>query len=95
MVTRSKGMRRRTRNKLKGDVRSKFKITPFLQEFRIKDKVVLKIDPSSQKGFPHPMFKGKTCEVVGKRGDAYLLELRFGNKLKKLIARPEHLVLKK
>ncbi len=95
MVTRSKGLRRRTRSKLKGDVRSKFKVTSFLQEFKVNDKVVLKINPSSQKGFPHPMFKGKTCEVIGKRGDAYLLELKFGNKVKTLIARPEHLVLKR
>ncbi len=95
MVTRSKGLRRRTRNKLKRDVRAKLKVTPYLQKFKKKDKVFVKIDPSSQKGIPHPMFKGRTCEVIGKRGDAYLLRFMDGKRIKTLISRPEHLVLKR
>jgi len=31
------------------------------------------IDPSIHKGMPHPRFHGKTAEVIGKRGRAFVL----------------------
>ncbi|UCC92160.1 MAG: 50S ribosomal protein L21e [Candidatus Aenigmatarchaeota archaeon] len=95
MVKASKGFRRSTRRKLKKKVRQKFKVTPYLKEFKPKDRVVIKIDPSSQKGMPFPKFKGKVGEVNYKRGDAYVIKIRIGKKIKEVIARPEHLVLKK
>lgn len=95
MVQRSKGLRRRTRRKLKRESGSKLRVTPYLQEFKRNDKVVISIDPSSQKGMPHPIFKGKTGKVMKKRGDSYLVELKIGNMKKTIISRPEHLSLKK
>ncbi|MCK4335987.1 MAG: 50S ribosomal protein L21e [Candidatus Aenigmarchaeota archaeon] len=94
MVKASKGFRRSTRRKLKKKIRQKFKVTPYLKEFRSKDKVVIKIDPSSQKGMPFPKFKGMIGEVKEKRGNAYVIKITVGKKIKEVIARPEHLVLK-
>ncbi|MEE9323902.1 MAG: 50S ribosomal protein L21e [Candidatus Aenigmarchaeota archaeon] len=94
MVTASKGYRRSTRKKLKKKVREKFKVTPYLTEFRPTDKVVIKIDPSSQKGMPFPKFKGKVGEVKERRGNAYVIKIRIGKKIKEVISRPEHLALK-
>ncbi|MEM5871800.1 MAG: 50S ribosomal protein L21e [Candidatus Aenigmatarchaeota archaeon] len=91
MVRATKGFRRSTRQRLKKKVREKFKVTPYLQEFKPSEKVVIKIDPSSHKGMPYPKFKGMIGKVKGKRGEAYLVEIRVGNKLKTIIARPEHL----
>jgi large subunit ribosomal protein L21e len=95
MVRATKGFRRSTRRKLKKEVRHKFRITPYLREFKLHDKVVIKLDSSSHKGMPFPKFKGKVGEVVEKRGDAYVIEIRVGNSIKQVISRPEHLVLKK
>ncbi len=43
---------------------------------------------------PFPKFKGKVGEVKEKRGDAYVVVVKIGNKTKEIISRPEHLVLK-
>lgn len=94
MVRSSSGFRRSTRRKLKREVRHKFKITPYITEFKPHDRVVIKIDPSSHKGMPFPKFKGKVGEVKEKRGDAYVVVVKIGNKTKEIISRPEHLVLK-
>jgi len=93
MVKASKGFRRSTRRKLK--VRQKFKVTSYLTEFKPKDRVVIKIDPSSHKGMPFPKFKGKVGEVKERRGNAYVIKIKIGKKIKEVISRPEHLVLKK
>ena len=95
MVRSSSGLRRGTRRKLKAGVKHKFKVTPYITEFKIDDKVVIKLNPSSHNGKPFPKFKGKIGIVKGKRGDAYILEVAIGNSKKEIISRPEHLVLKK
>jgi large subunit ribosomal protein L21e len=95
MVRATLGFRRSTRRKLKKTLRHKFKVTPYLTEFKVNDRVTLKPNPSSHKGMPFPKFKGKTGVVKEKRGDAYIVEIRVGNRLKEVISRPEHLVLKK
>ena len=49
------------------------------------------IDPSVHYGTPHSRFQGKTGVVTGQQGRAFVVELYDGNKLKTVIARPEHL----
>ncbi len=96
-MRRSKGFRRKTRKKLRKGVREKGKIyvTKALQEFNVGDYVAIKIDPSIHKGMPHPRFYGRTGKVVEKRGRAYVIEVKDGNTIKKIIALPEHLKLVK
>jgi large subunit ribosomal protein L21e len=91
MTKKSKGFRARTRQKLTQKPAYRPAITKFLQEFRKNQRVVIVLEPSSQKGMPHPRFKGKIGKVIGKRGKSYIVEILDGNKVKKLIARPEHL----
>jgi large subunit ribosomal protein L21e len=67
------------------------KITRTLQTFEEGERAVVKIDPSVHKGMPHKRFHGLTGIVVGKQGDAYVLEVKDGNMPKTVIARPEHL----
>jgi large subunit ribosomal protein L21e len=93
MVQRSRGFRSKTRHKLqltKRPGRSN-PITKKIQRFDADDLVHIIIDPSVQKGQPHPRFHGKTAKVVETRGRAYIVSLNDGNKAKKLIVRPEHL----
>ncbi len=90
MVRASKGIRHGTRKKLKKGFRERFKPESFIQEFKPEDKVIIKQDASSYR-MPHPVFKGKIGEIKGKRGRAYIIEIRAGNKIKELIVRPEHL----
>ncbi|MCS7105748.1 MAG: 50S ribosomal protein L21e, partial [Candidatus Aenigmarchaeota archaeon] len=54
-------------------------------------KVVIAQEPSSHSGMPHPRFKGRIGKVIGKRGKSYIVEITDGNKVKKIISKPEHL----
>jgi large subunit ribosomal protein L21e len=92
MVKASRGLRTGTRRKLKKRSGAKFTITPRLRVFSEKDNVTIRPDPCSQKGMPHFRFKGASGVIVGKRGDAYMVEVRIGKGRKTITARPEHLV---
>jgi large subunit ribosomal protein L21e len=87
----SGGFRSGTRRKLASGKRAKFSVEKYMQEFRPDQRVVIKHDPSSHSGMPHPRFKGLTGVVSGKRGNAYIVKVRVGKKEKEIVARPEHL----
>ena len=89
MVVKSHGPRRRTREKFRRT--RKASINEFLRQFSIGDKVVICINSSSSSGMPFRRFQGLCGEITGKRGNAYLLEIKDGDKLKEIIAKPEHL----
>ena len=94
-MQRSRGFKSRSRNKLtkKPRVGRSNPITKKLQTFNEGDLVHIIIDPSIHRGQPHSRIHGKTAKVIGKRGSAYLLGLKDGNKYKELIVRPDHLKL--
>lgn len=89
----SHGPRRGTRHLLRKNVRERGKvtITRHLQEFKEGQKVMIKPEPSIQKGIPHRRFFNKVGTVIGKKGKSYILEVREFNKLKKITLRPIHL----
>lgn len=91
MVRKSRGFRSGSRKKLTQKTAYRPPITKFLQEFRNNQLVVFLPEPSSHRGMPHPRFKGRQGKVIGKRGKSYIVEFFDGNKLKQVIARPEHL----
>ncbi len=91
MTKASRGLRTGTRRKLKGRVRAKFKPEKFLKEFKPGDKVIIIPDPSVQKGLPHSRFKGMAGVIGARRGSAYMVSIRMGNKAKTVITGPEHL----
>jgi len=92
MVKKSHGLRSATRRKLRKKVREKkLKVTPYLQEFDIGQKVVIDPEPASQKGMPFRRYIGRVGVVKEKRGNAYLVEIKNGKKTKIIISNPEHL----
>jgi large subunit ribosomal protein L21e len=89
MVVKSHGPRKRTREKFRKSRRTP--ISRFIRQFNKGDRVVIDIESSSSKGMPFRRFQGLNGKIVEKRGKAYLLEIKDGNKIKKIIANPEHL----
>jgi len=90
-------MRKKSRDKMSKTVRARG-ISPVvraIQEFDKGAMVHVIIDPSIHKGMPHPRFHGKTGEVVGTRGRAFVLKVTDGNATKTLITLPEHLTAQK
>ncbi len=93
MVRTSKGFRRRTRQTLRKKPRERG-LKPLgylLTEYRVGDKVVIDIDPSTHKGQPHRRYQGKVGTVLERRGRAYVVGVKMGGKVKQIIALPEHL----
>ncbi len=93
MVKSSKGLRRRTRSKLSKRPRERglSPITRSFQTYTTGEKASIVIDSSVHKGQPHSRFHGKTGTVVGTQGNALLLDVKMGNKMKRVIVKPEHL----
>jgi large subunit ribosomal protein L21e len=89
----SKGYRSGTRKLLKKEYRErgKIKLSKLLREYKPGNRVVVRIDPSVQKGMPHRRFHGRVGTVTEKRGRSYLVTVSQGNAVKEIIARPEHL----
>jgi len=94
MVKASKGIMSTTRQKLRKGPRERGlnAITHALRTFDVGEKARIKIDSGVQRGQPHHRFHGLTGTVVEKRGRGYVLDVRFGGKVKQAIALPEHLL---
>ncbi len=92
-MERSRGFKSRTRKKLsrKARERGALPVTKVVQEFETGDLVHIVIEPSVQKGQPHPKFHGKTGRVVEKRGRSYLIAVTDKDAKKILIAKPVHI----
>lgn len=93
MVQRTGGQRRKTRFKLKKDVksRSKISLSRYFQTFKEGDRVLLKAEPAVQKGMYLPRFHGNTGTVKGKRGRCYLIHIKDKSKEKDVLVHPVHL----
>ncbi len=94
MVRAPRGYRHRTRKMLKKHIRKKGAVPPLsllMKEYKLGEKVHIVINPAIHKGMPHRRYHGKTGEIVGKRGKAYVVKIFLGNKEKTLFIRPEHL----
>jgi large subunit ribosomal protein L21e len=87
-LARSRGYRRRTRSLLSGKVAGG--LSRMLREYSPNQKVVIKLDASVVKGMPHRRFNGRVGVVteVGRR--ALTIDVPVGGKVKKVIARKEH-----
>ncbi len=89
----SKGFRARTRKVFSKHPRRRGlpPLSRLIREYHLGEKVAIVVDPSVHKGMPHRRFHGKIGTVVERRGRAYVIEVRDGGKIKKVIARPEHI----
>ncbi|KXB01122.1 50S ribosomal protein L21 [candidate division MSBL1 archaeon SCGC-AAA259O05] len=90
-MTKSKGKKRKTRKKLRKNVRERGKLPTrkMTQELSEGVKVSIEIEPSIHRGQPHPKFHGRTGTVSGKQGRSYVINLKGENK--KVISGPEHI----
>jgi large subunit ribosomal protein L21e len=93
MVKASKGIMEKTRQKFRRGPRERglSPITRSFQTFEDGEHVTIVIDSSVQRGWPHHRFHGMTGTVVGRRGNSYLVDVRFGGRIKQAVVRPEHL----
>ena len=66
-------------------------ITSILKRFEVGDRAAIKIDPSIHSGMPFHNFHGLTGVIVGKQGRCYLLEIKVGSVIKKIVVAPVHL----
>lgn len=92
-MKKSKGYRARTRHLLrkKPRERGKTSLSNLLYQYESGNHVVIKIDPSIQKGMPHKRYHGKVGTVIDKRGRSYIVSVTQGKAVKEVIIRPEHL----
>jgi large subunit ribosomal protein L21e len=92
-MQRTGGFRRKTRSKLRKNVRAKGKISirKYLQKFNEGERVNLVAEPGVQGGMYHPKFHGKSGIVEQKQGSNYYIKIKDGNKLKSLLVHPIHL----
>ncbi len=93
MAQRTGGLRRKTRSKLKKNVRKKGKISirNYLQNLKLNDKVALIMEPSIHEGIFHPRFYGDVGVVIGKQGTCYKIKIIDGKMEKLFIVHPIHL----
>lgn len=96
MAKRTGSFRRKTRYKLKKNIkeRGKISIRKYLQEFKLGEKVVLKAEPAVQKGMYFPRFHGKIGVIKGKQGNCYKILIKDKNARKIQIVHPVHLIRK-
>ena len=85
----SHGFRARTRDKL--TLKERLTIDRILEKPNVGDKVVIKINPSFHKGMPHPRFYGRVGVIEGFRGDACIVKIIEGKKIKRIISHAVHL----
>ena len=92
-MRKSKGYRAKTRRLLRKSPRErgKMRLSKLLHEYQPGNSVVIKIDPSVQKGMPHRRYHGKVGTVIGIRGKSYVVSVTQGDAAKEIIVRPEHL----
>jgi len=92
-MQRTGGYRRKTRSKLRKNIREKGKIAirNFFQSFDEGERVNLVMEPGVQRGMFHPRFHGRTGIVTRKQGNSYYIKIKDGNKEKAVIVHPVHL----
>ena len=91
------GPRKKTRYKFKKALRARGlpPVTSVIQDFEAGQKVHIVVEPSIHKGMPHRRFHGRTGTIVGSRGRSWVLEVKDGNTMKVVIAKPQHLQAQK
>lgn len=87
------GSRRKSRSKLKKNVRKKGKIsiTKYIQQFKPGERVNIKAEPAVHRGLYHVRFHGKTGIIKAKKGKCYEVKIKDYNKEKILIIHPVHM----
>ena len=93
MVRSSHGARKHSRQILSKKPRNRglSPITHEFQVFEMGEKAHIYLDSSVHHGMPSIRFHGKTGTVIGTQGKAFVLAVKDGNKIKTVLAKPEHM----
>jgi large subunit ribosomal protein L21e len=93
MTKKSKGLRSGSRRLMTKEPRErgKLSLSKLLYEYQPGTQVVVKIEPSVQKGMPHRRYHGRVGTILNKRGRSYVISVSQGDALREIIVRPEHL----
>ncbi len=93
MAIRKYGSRRKSRSKLRKNIRARGKISiaRYLQQFKIGDRVLLDAEPAVQKGMYHPRYHSLTGIIVGKRGNGYQVRINDNGNVKDIFVIAIHL----
>lgn len=96
-MTKSKGFQNRTRKLFRKSARQKGlkSLRYLLEPIEVGQRVDILLNSAVQKGRPHRRYNGKSGEVIEKRGQSYIIEVKIGNAMKTVVSRPEHLRLSK
>jgi len=70
--------------------RGKLSLSRYFQEFKEGDRIAIVREHSQNPKFPRRI-QGLSGVVVGKRGQAYIIKIKEGNKEKQHIIKPVHL----
>ena len=88
MVKRSRGtLSGRTRNLRH---RRKLTVSDMVRTYTVGAKVLVSVKPIRE-GMPAPRYNGKHGKIVEKQGAAYVVEIKDGRALKRLVVSPVHL----
>ncbi|EEZ92788.1 MAG: Ribosomal protein L21e [Candidatus Parvarchaeum acidiphilum ARMAN-4] len=88
------GLHRRSRKRLKLDIkeRGKVNIKKALQSFEVGDKVIIDPDSRIQRNLPQRSFFGSVGKIIEKKGKAYTVEVKQqGKSLKRIDLLPVHI----
>lgn len=70
--------------------RGKIKLSLYFQEFKTGDRVTVIRELTLEPKFPKQI-QGRSGEIIGKRGNSYLIKIKDLNKEKTYIIHPVHL----
>lgn len=87
----AKGKRARTRSVLRRNVRAQTTVNEIIKEIKVGDTVQININSSVQKGMPFRRTHGKTGKVIGFQGNTPIVDIKDGNKKKKILSHRVHL----
>jgi large subunit ribosomal protein L21e len=88
-------MVKRSRGSLSGRTRHlrhkrKLTVSDMVRTFTVGSKVLISVKPIRE-GMPAPRYHGKHGSILAKQGSAYIVEVKDGNALKRLVVSPLHL----
>ncbi len=91
-MKRSRGFFSKATKRLKA--KERLTATRLIKDFKQGEKVIIDINTSHQmhtQTIPSPRYRGRVGKIIEKRGSNYVVEIKDGGKLKKIISHPAHL----
>ncbi len=86
----SKGLFSRSTRRLSRHIKpSQMGLTKLIKNFENGSKVVIMPRSTRNRSVPHPRYRGRTAIVIGRRGDAYVVEMELSKSTKRRLVVPQ------